>query len=314
MKTRCVHKRGLYILGPVRLQAADPLGIFPREKTVDTFSEFLIYPQALDIANFPVLQRGVLMNVGVETIIDPGRSEEFVQIREYERGDSPRFIHWGSTARHGKLMVKEFQENVMTEVTLFIDLRRLALTGLGDVTSVEYLIKAAASIAKAIIEESHLVQIFAVGKEVAHIPLGGGTQHLINILDRMTFFKAEGDRDFAEEFSRRVRFLRSGSSVILLVSATAFALEQMRPAIRYLHGENIKIIVVMVDDRSFVKLWKEQEKQHALALPFDELKRVLWNEGCTVYTIASKEPIEQRLGVPAYDEVIGEHKGRNRKL
>jgi uncharacterized protein (DUF58 family) len=303
VKARCVRKRGLYVLGPVKLEAADPLGIFPREEILDTFSKLLIYPQALELADFPVLQRGVLANVGTETTINPGRSEEFVQIREYRPGDSPRFIHWGSTARHAKLMVKEFQENVMTEVTLFLDLRRLGLTGLGDVTSVEYLIKAAASVAEAAIEKSHLVQVFAVGRSVEHIPLGGGTQHLVNILDRMTFFRAEGESDFAAEFARLVRFLRPGSTVILFASATPFDLDKMRPAIRHLLFENIKTVVVLIDDRSFLKLWKEQEALHTRALPLNELTRALWNEGCTVYTIANKEHIDQRLGVPAYNEI-----------
>jgi uncharacterized protein (DUF58 family) len=304
LRTRCARKRGPYVLGPVRLSAADPLGIFPREKTAETFTDLLIYPQTLELADFPLLDRGVLANVGTETIVTPGRGEEFVQIREYQRGDSPRFIHWGSTARHAKLMVKEFQENVVTEVTLFLDLGRLSLTGLGDVTSVEYLIKAAASVAEAAIEKSHLVQVFAIGKTVEFIPLGGGTQHLINILDRMTFFRAEGEGNFAAQFARLVHVLRPGSTAVLFVSASPFDLDAIRPAIRHLVFERIKVIIVLIDDRSFLKLWKEQEALHARALPLDELTRALWNEGCTVYTIASKERIEQRLGVPAYHEIV----------
>jgi uncharacterized protein (DUF58 family) len=297
-KARCVRKRGLYVLGPIELQCADPAGVFPRTLRVDTFTELLVYPQALDLKNFPVLGHGTLANVGTETTRNPGHSEEFVGLRDYQRGDSPRRIHWPSSARHNRLLVKEFQEDVVTEVTIFLDLYRLSLTGFGDVTSVEYLIKTAASVAKAAIEKSHRVQVFALGKQISHIPLGSGMQHLISILDRMTFYKAEGEGSFEEIFGQKVRHLRRGSTVILIMSATNFSLSRLRPTLRYLVISRIKIIVVLIDDRSFIKIWEEQEHLHASAPSLGELKRLLVAEGCTVYTLAKRDKIEQRLGLP----------------
>jgi len=297
-KVKCVRKRGLYILGPLELQCADPAGVFPRTLRIDAFTELLVYPQALDLKDFPVLGYGTLANVGTETTLDPGHSEEFMGLRDYQRGDSPRRIHWPSTARHNRLLVKEFQEDVVTEVTIFLDLYRLSLTGFGDVTSVEYLIKTAASVAKAAIEKSHLVQVFALGKQVNHVPLGGGMQHLITILDRMTFYKAEGEGSFEDIFSQKVRHLRRGSTVILIMSATNFSLPRLRPTLRYLVISRIKIIVVLIDDRSFLKIWEEQERLHVNAPSMAELKQLLVAEGCTVYTLAKRDKIEQRLGVP----------------
>ncbi len=297
-KVKCVRKRGLYVLGPLELRCADPAGMFPRTLRIDAFTELLIYPQALDLKNFPVLGYGTLANVGTETTLDPGHSEEFMGLRDYQRGDSPRRIHWPSTARHNRLLVKEFQEDVVTEVTIFLDLYRLSLTGFGDVTSVEYLIKTAASVAKAAIEKSHLVQVFALGKQVNHVPLGGGMQHLITILDRMTLYKAEGEGSLEEIFSQKVRHLRRGSTVILIMSATNFSLPKLRPTLRYLVISRIKIIVVLIDDRSFLKIWEEQERLHVKAPSLAELKQLLVAEGCTVYTLAKRDKIEQRLGVP----------------
>lgn len=297
-KVKCVRRRGLYVLGPLELRCADPAGVFPRMLRVDIFTELLVYPQALDLKNFPVLGYGTLANVGTETTLNPGHSEEFMGLRDYQRGDSPRRIHWPSSARHNRLLVKEFQEDVVTEVTIFLDLHRLSLTGFGDVTSVESLIKTAASVAKAAIEKSHLVQVFALGKQVNHIPLGGGLQHLITILDRMTFYKAEGEGSFEEIFSQKVRHLRRGSTVILIMSATNFSVPRLCPTLRYLVVARIKIIVVLIDDRSFLKIWEEQEDLHVKAPSLAELKRLLVAEGCTVYSVAKNDEIEQRLGVP----------------
>jgi uncharacterized protein (DUF58 family) len=110
-KVKCVRKRGLYVLGPLELRCADPAGVFPRTLRIDAFTKLLVYPQALDLKNFPVLGYGTLANVGTETTLNPGHSEEFMGLRDYQRGDSPRRIHWPSTARHNRLLVKEFQES-----------------------------------------------------------------------------------------------------------------------------------------------------------------------------------------------------------
>ena len=123
-------------------------------------------------------------------------------------------------------------------------------------------------------------------------------QHLITILDRMTFYKAEGEGSFEDIFSQKVRHLRRGSTVILIMSATNFSLPRLRPTLRYLVISRIKIIVVLIDDRSFLKIWEEQERLHVKAPSMAELKQLLVAEGCTVYTLAKRDKIEQRLGVP----------------
>ena len=39
-----------------------------------------------------------------------GIGQDYYGVREYVRGDSLRHIHWRSSARHGQLIVKEYQQ------------------------------------------------------------------------------------------------------------------------------------------------------------------------------------------------------------
>jgi len=48
-------------------------------------------------------------------------------IRPYYPGDSPRWIHWRSTARHGELMVREFETPVGASLVLVLDLQQPSL-------------------------------------------------------------------------------------------------------------------------------------------------------------------------------------------
>ncbi|MEO8377190.1 MAG: DUF58 domain-containing protein, partial [Candidatus Sumerlaeota bacterium] len=96
----CDHRRGMYILGPVRLQAFDSLGFFAREAIVDEFSELVVYPQAVDLSQSELLGEGTLAHVGLEMTRRAGHSEEFLGVREYRPGDPIRLVHWKLSARH----------------------------------------------------------------------------------------------------------------------------------------------------------------------------------------------------------------------
>ncbi|MBN1901478.1 DUF58 domain-containing protein [Candidatus Sumerlaeota bacterium] len=293
--TICARKRGAYVLGPLKLVCSDPFGIHKRKVELPVLTDLLLYPQAPELTFFEVLGEGTLSQVGIETLLRPGRSEEFIGLREYRKGDSPRRIHWRSSAHHQELLVKEFKEDIVTEVSLFLDMRRLALSGIGDVTSVEYIIKAAAAIAKISIEKCHLVQAFILAEEMKHIPAGGGYQQLITLLDRFTFLRPKGEGMLEDDIASRLPLLKSGSTVILIVSSTNVHPETLLPLLRQMVDKNIRISIILVDDRTFIKIYKDQEVQHKKALPLFILEDILLRESCSLYFLSKGDDIAGRL-------------------
>ena len=291
----CTRKRGVYVLGPLKIVCSDPLGIHPKSSELDVLTDLLIYPQAPDLEYFQVLGDGTLAQVGMETLLKPGHSEEFTGLREYQEGDNPRRIHWPSSARHDRLLVKEFREDVITEVSLFLDMHRLALSGIGDVTSVEYIIKAAAAIARAAIEKCHWVQVFSLSKMKEHIPLGGGYQHLIAILDRLTFLRPRGEERLEEDLASYVPLLKPGSTVVLISCATNIHPETLVPLLRHILDRRIRISVVLVDDRSFLKLYKDQDEHRRQALPLARLNELLSKEGCGLFLLSKGDDVSRKL-------------------
>lgn len=294
---QCSRKRGLYVLGPIKLFCADPLGVLPQALEITEFTKLLVYPQAVDLQYFNVLWKGTLFHVGLETLLKSGRSEEFTGLRDYQRGDSLNLIHWRSTARHQKLLVKDFREDVQTEVSIFLDLFRLSLSGLGDITTIEYIIKSAASIARISIELGHFVQVFNLSESPEYIPLGSGIGHLTMILDRMTFFKAKGEGSFENLFKYNTTLCKSGSTVVLIAAATNFSHAHITDVLRNLIFRKIRVIVILIDDRTFIKLWKEQEITHIKAKPIEEIAKLLILDGCAVHIIAKDDDLKEKLGL-----------------
>ncbi len=294
-ETHCSHRRGLYTLGPIRLHCSDPLGIFHHYHEFSTFTTLYVYPKVPEVERLDLLEEGTLRHVGQEVVARAGRSEQFHAIREYRTGDPLNLVHWPSTARHGRIMVKQFDDNVVTDVSIFLDLHRLSLRGLGDVTSVESMIKAGAAIARAAIAKSHRVQVFALMQPPDHVPLGGGMPHLLTVLDRMTLYRASGDHTFSDEVGRRIALLPPGGTVAWVVAATNFNLERCRPLIESLIGDRMKLLAVLIDDRSFLKLFFEQEMMHLEAPQLREIAAELKRLGCRVITAASGEDLRVRM-------------------
>lgn len=292
---RCEHRRGMYVLGPVHLQAYDTLGFFPRELVLDLFTELLVYPQAVDLSQAVLLGEGTLPHVGLEMTRRPGLSEEFLGVREYRNGDPPRIVHWKSSAHNGRLIVKEFQEEITTQVGFFLDLGRMGLVGIGDQTSVEYGIKCCASLAKRAMELGHQMQFFGIGEKVDHIPPGSGVAHLLTILDRLAFAKPQGDSGFAAVVGDFSRMLRRGSTAVLIVGATTVDLDTFIPPLSLMLDRHVLPIVVLIDDRAFIKIYREQEDRHHSALPLDDVAQRLTLLGARVHVIRRAKSMEQAL-------------------
>ena len=130
VRTPC-YQRGRFRLGPISLASSDPFGLFQLKKDLpDSFTSYVVvYPLAVDLPDF---QPPVGELTGGEAT---RRRTHYVTtnvsgIREYAFGDSFNRIHWPSTARTGRLMVKEFELDPMADVWVFLDMEQRVQAGL----------------------------------------------------------------------------------------------------------------------------------------------------------------------------------------
>lgn len=118
--------RGWYDWQPLRACSAYPFGLVEHATTPEGSQRFLVYP-ALGTLHRGRLRRFLDMAAAV-----PGRvrrkprhqlaaQAEFHGLREFRPGDSPRWIHWRTSARRGCLMVREFEELPSDHLILVLD-------------------------------------------------------------------------------------------------------------------------------------------------------------------------------------------------
>jgi uncharacterized protein (DUF58 family) len=175
-------RRGLYTLAGYRLATKFPFALFRKSRDVDAPLEVLVYPARVAVPRPPprTATRG-------DAIADRlGRRGEFFGLRERRAGDDRRDVHWKSSARTGRLLVREYEDELARRVAIGVDnalpeaVRDAVTDGAltpaqaAQVSAVERAISVAASLAAAYLEAGWTVELAARGAQVA---AGTGRMH-----------------------------------------------------------------------------------------------------------------------------------------
>jgi uncharacterized protein (DUF58 family) len=118
-----LFERGRYVLGPIKVSTRFPFGLFRRTITFRDAEILTVYPRlgrltrawaARRLEAFEGLQRRRQQH--------SRSSGDYYGVREWQSGDSLRRIHWRSSARHGNLIVRQFEPPRNRDVAVLVDL------------------------------------------------------------------------------------------------------------------------------------------------------------------------------------------------
>ncbi|WP_394280386.1 DUF58 domain-containing protein [Microbacterium sp.] len=112
--------RGIITVGPARTVRGDPLGILTREATWEDTHTLYVHPVTTALRSTAAGFIRDLEGSASRTIVDADFS--FHALRPYVPGDSPRQIHWKSTAKTGALMVRQYEETRRSRMVIALAL------------------------------------------------------------------------------------------------------------------------------------------------------------------------------------------------
>ncbi len=245
------RKRGCYHLGLVKLTAADPLEIFTSTRTLGKEQEIIIYPSTIDLPIFNFTSfSGSGLKSGNQSI--SGISSRAYSVREFTSGDSLHHIHWRSTARMGKLMVKTFEAersyNPPKVAWILLDMNEKAHFGRGEETSEEYTITIAASMVKSCLQSGMQVGIVASDERHSLIKPETGEQQLWDILETFALMKANKELTLSELLSYHLDKFRYNPLVIIIATSAS---ENLVEAVSQLRNRVASMLVILMDAASF---------------------------------------------------------------
>ncbi len=100
-----------------RILTSDPLAFFRDARPVSDATVVLVLPRFKSLAG-RIPPRELEAATAAPRA---GSGNELFGIREYRPGDSLRRIHWRSSARHGQLVVREYEPPGMRTVSILVD-------------------------------------------------------------------------------------------------------------------------------------------------------------------------------------------------
>jgi len=268
-----LSSRGGFSLGPTTITSGDPFGIFRVSKKFSATASLVVYPMLFPVRDFlspPGMLPGGKAIRRKSISITPHASG----VREYVPGDPMKRIHWLTSTRRNKLMVKEFEQDPQAEVWLFLDthrgvhcekpgemhafppieesflFRRRSKMKLSPST-LEYSISITASLAHYFIKQKRSVGLVsAFEKSYKIIPAERSERQETKILEALSFLQAESTYSLPSLVTAQMGQLPQGSSAIIV---TPMVRSELLLAVDSLQRRSLRPLVVLLMAESFGK-------------------------------------------------------------
>ena len=133
--------RGRYAFEEATAVIEDPFGFDRVELELSAPGALLVYPRLVELERL-FSETGASARDGRRLLLRRPSGFDLHSVREYQQGESLRMVHWRSTARRGRLMVKELEDAPRDEVAVLLDGDARATGG----ESFEIAVRAAGSI------------------------------------------------------------------------------------------------------------------------------------------------------------------------
>jgi uncharacterized protein (DUF58 family) len=259
--------RGVFPLGPTIMASGDLFGLFPEKRSFPAQDTLIVYPLIWDIRTFPnppgLLPGGEALRRRTHQIT-PNASG----VREYYPGDALNRIHWVSTARRSRLMVKEFELDPLAEVWLFLDMARFGQAALPYTppqfnilnywrkpvkvslppSTEEYAISIAASLGRHFLSNGRAVGLVSGGQQLTLLSPDRGGRQLGKILEGLAVLHAQGELPLQALVETQARHIARGNIIVLI---TPTVLIEFVYLVEYLLRRGLRPVTVLLDAASF---------------------------------------------------------------
>jgi uncharacterized protein (DUF58 family) len=260
-------ERGVFPLGPTVLSAGDLFGLFPVSRSIPSQESLLVYPMMVDVRSFPN-PPGLLPGGEALRRRTPQITSNAAGVREYAPGDPLNRIHWVSTARRDRLMVKEFELDPLAEVWIFVDAGRSIQAARPyqrpefdprDVwrkrykfdlppSTLEYAVTVAASLARYYLQRGRAVGLVYADQALRVLPSDRGGRQLSKILESLALLRAEGNIPLHNLVEAQARHLPRGSTLVMITPSTSESVYQTADV---LMRRGLRPVAVLIDGVTF---------------------------------------------------------------
>lgn len=210
-------RRGVFEAWPVYLYSEGLLGLARHCSRIQVSSPLTVLPSYVKLENFPIVDSSLRLIHAPWREPVRGDGLDFHGVRDFQPGDSLRHVHWRTTARRGKLAVKEFELDTRAPLIVSLDNRGGGDSPAAKLRLLDVQARLAASIARYAHLAGHPVTLVAYkGRR----PVSCELSDLQAALRWLASLKPEGALDPGEQLDALRPFLVGTTVVCKLLAWT----------------------------------------------------------------------------------------------
>ena len=210
--------KGDFLFGDLFFRYAGKLGLIERQGVIRAAQTVKVYPNLVETAKYELLaRRGRLMQLGIRTAKVRGGGSEFESLREYVPGDEYKKIDWSATARHGKLITRQYEAERSQNIVLLLDTGRNMLQAIQKMAKLDYVVNTALMLAYVAAAGDDKVGLMAFDAEVrAYLPPAKSKAQVYGILESLYNLDARMvETDYKAAFQNLATRWRRRSLIVL---------------------------------------------------------------------------------------------------
>ena len=222
-------RRRVIPVGPTMSVRGDPIGLMRRELQWAVAQELFVHPRT---SRLPGLTSGWLRDLeGTPTNDRSPNDVAFHTLREYVPGDDRRHVHWRTSARQGRLMVRQFIDNRRSHLALVVDANPASYA---DAEEFELAISMCASLGLRAMADGHEASCIAAGSGMpSHTPTA--------LLDGLARIDLGVPLLTIPQLGLRAAPMVRSASVVAIVTGSAASLAEVQTAGRRF-GANVQLV------------------------------------------------------------------------
>lgn len=179
--------RGEYLFGNLNCYVTSIIGLIRRRYTFDNKQMVKVYPSFIQMKKYDFLAiDNRLQQIGLKKIRRIGHTMEFEQIKEYVVGDDVRTVNWKATAKHGHLMVNQYQDEKMQPIYSIIDTSRVMKMPFNELKLIDYAINSTLAFSNVALKKGDKVGMIDFSEKLgSFLPAQAKKTHLNTLLETL---------------------------------------------------------------------------------------------------------------------------------
>lgn len=218
--------RGEFHIAGTRVTSFSPCPLTPQTAILDDRTTVRVVPHAWFVPPLRIQPQRTRVYAGSVKTNLGGSGLDFFGCRDYSPGDSTRAINWRIVARTGSLVVNEFEQERIADVSVILDCRTSTYARAGAGAEAGRLfddsVRAAASLAIQFLHGGNRVGLLMYGDIPDWVYPGVGRLQQVQIRDALSRART-GDREaFRALRNLPTRLIPPGAQLVIISPLTAF--------------------------------------------------------------------------------------------